>query len=156
MKILIVYSSQYKGHTEKIAGIFAEKTNGDMLNVKEIDEIRVENYDLIGFGSGVYVESLSPKLLNLVESLNLKDKDVFVFSTSGVGMKFYNKRLINLLKSKGALVKGSFACKGSFTAKEFTDNKFFDFLGKLLKGHPNESDFKDAEKFIIKLMDSVL
>jgi len=57
----------------------------------------------------------------LVDKLNLAGKNVFVFSTSGIGMKFYNNRLIKLLESKGAINKGSFACKGSFMARNFLD-----------------------------------
>jgi flavodoxin len=87
--------------------------------------------------------------------LNLRDKNVFVFSTSGVGMTFYNNKLIKFLVAKGAINKGSFACKGSFVAQEFTNNKLFDMMGRLSQGHPNDKDFKEAEKFIEKLVYSL-
>ncbi|ASW43973.1 MAG: flavodoxin [Clostridiales bacterium] len=152
MKALILYYSNYKHNTEKLAKVFARKINCDLINIESTKDINLENYDLIGFGSGVYKESMAPKLFKLVDRLNLKGKNVFVFSTSGVGMKFYNNKLLKLLKEKGAIIKGSFACKGSFIAKEFSDNKIFDFLGKLSQGHPNEKDFKKAEEFITKLV----
>lgn len=152
MKTLIIYCSEYKKNTEKIVEIFKGKTNCDLMNVKNFREVNLDNYDLIGFGSGVYVESLSPKLFKIIEKLDLKDKNVFVFSTSGVGMKYYNKKLIKALISKGAINKGSFACKGSFVAKEFSDNKVFDIIGKLTKGHPNNKDFKNAEKFFVNMI----
>jgi len=110
---------------------------------------------LIGFGSGVYRESLSPRLFRLVDSLNLKGKNVFVFSTSGVGMKFYNNKLIRILESKGAINRGSFACKGSFVAREFTDKKIFDIIGRLSQGHPNDKDFKNAESFIERVVNQI-
>ena len=153
MKALIIYCSEYRNNTEKIARIFAEKTRCELMNIKDVQDINTGNYNLIGFGSGVYRESLSLKLFRLVERLNLKDKNVFVFSTSGVGMKFYNWSLIKLLKSKGAIIKGSFACKGSFDAKEFTQKKIFDIMGRLSKGHPNEKDIEKAQRFIMKLAD---
>lgn len=84
--------------------------------------------------------------------MNLKGKNVFVFPTSGVGMKFYNNSLIKLLKSKGAINKGSFACKGSFIVKEFTNIKIFDIMGRLSQGHPNNKDFSKAERFIEKVV----
>lgn len=155
MKVLIIYYSNYNNNTSKIAQIFAEKTDCELINIGDINDINIENYNLIGFGSGVYRESLSPKLFKLVDKLNLKDKNVFAFSTSGVGMKFYNNRLIKLLKSKGAINKGSFACKGSFVAKEFTNKKVFDIMGKLSQGHPNDKDIKKAEEFIVKVVDSL-
>jgi flavodoxin len=102
MRALIIYCSDYNNNTEKIARIFAEKTDCELINIRDVNDINIENYNLIGFGSGVYRESLSLKILGLVDKLNLKGKNVFVFSTSGSGMKFYNNSLIKLLESKGA------------------------------------------------------
>lgn len=155
MKSLIIYCSDYKNNTERIAQMFAEKINSDLINVRNFRDVDLEKYNLIGFGSGVYIEKLSPKLYKLVDKMDLKGKNVFVFSTSGVGMKFYNNSLIKLLKSKGAINKGSFACKGSFIAKEFSKNKIFDIMGRLSQGHPNIKDFKKAERFIRKIADSL-
>jgi flavodoxin len=155
MKSLIVYCSEYKNNTEKIAGIFAKKTDCDLISIRDVSDINIENYNLIGFGSGVYKESLSPKLFKLVDKLNLKGKDVFVFSTNGVGMKFYNNSLIKLLESKGAINKGSFACKGSFIARDFSNKKIFGIMGKLSQGHPSDRDFKAAERFMVRLLDSL-
>ncbi len=70
-------------------------------------------------------------------------------------MKLYNNRLIKLLESKGAINKGSFACKGSFIAKDFTNKKLFNIMGRLSQGHPNQRDFKEAEGFIIRVLDSL-
>jgi flavodoxin len=155
MKSLIVYCSEYKNNTEKIARIFAEKADCDLINIRDVSDINIENYNLIGFGSGVYRESLSPKVFRLIDKLNLKGKNVFAFSTSGVGKKFYNNSLIKLFESKGAINKGSFACKGSFIAREFTNKKIFDVMGRLSQGHPNDRDFKEAERFIMRVLDSL-
>lgn len=155
MKSLIIYCSDYKNNTEKIARIFAEKTEGKLLIIRDASNVDIESYDLIGFGSGVYRESMSPKLLGLVDKLNVRGKNVFVFSTSGVGMKFYNNKLMKLLISKGAINRGSYACKGSFVAREFTNNKIFDFMGRLSQGHPNDKDFKEAERFIERVVNSL-
>lgn len=155
MKSLIVYCSEYKNNTEKIARIFAEKTDCDLISIRDVSDINIENYNLIGFGSGVYREILSPKLFKLVDKLNLKSKNVFVFSTNGVGMKFYNNSLIKLLESKGAINKGSFACKGNFIARDFSNKRIFNIMGRLSQGHPNNRDYKKAEKFIVRVLDSL-
>ncbi|MBM7869750.1 flavodoxin [Clostridium pascui] len=152
MKSLIIYFSSYKNNTKKIAKVFADKINADLINLKNLKEIEIDNYDLIGFGSGVYKESLSPQLFNCIEKLNLKGKKFFVFSTSGIGMKFYNNKLIKLLVSKGAINKGSFACKGALVAQEFSNNKIFDIVGRLSQGHPNDKDLRKAEEFIEKVV----
>ncbi|WP_017414169.1 flavodoxin domain-containing protein [Clostridium tunisiense] len=152
MKSLIIYCSSYKGNTEKIAEVFAKITKAELINLKNCKDIKIEEYDLIGFGAGVYKESMSPQLLSYVDKLNLKNKKVFVFSTSGVGLTFYNKKLIKLLTSKGAICKGSFACKGSFVSKDFSNNKIFEIMSKFAKGHPNYKDFERAENFIKTVM----
>ena len=120
MKTLIIYWSKYNKNTEKIAQLFADNMDCDLIDINNANDINIENYNLIGIGSGV-------------------------------GMKFYNKPLVKLLESKGAINKGSFACKGSFIAKDFTDKKIFDLMGKLSQGHPNDRELKKAEKFIERL-----
>lgn len=147
MKLLIIYYSKYNSNTEKVAKVFADKTKADLINLNDSNDINIdiEKYDIIGFGSGVYNEDISPSIYNLVEELNLYGKNVFVFSTSCVGFKFYNKKLIKKLASKGAVCKGSFACKGSFVYK---DNKIFEFFSKRSIGHPNDEDINKAIAFI--------
>ncbi|MDF2909042.1 MAG: flavodoxin [Herbinix sp.] len=154
MKSLVIYYSAYKNHTEKIAELFAEKMNADIINLKKIKNVQIDNYDLIGFGSGVYKESMAPQIFSCVEQLNLKNKGSFVFSTSGAGMKYYNNKLIKLLEVKGASCKGSFACKGSFVSSDFSENKIFDFMSRFALGHPNDKDFSKADKFIKKIVQS--
>ncbi|MDR7855954.1 flavodoxin domain-containing protein [Tissierella sp.] len=155
MKVLILYFSEYRKQTEKIANIFAKNIDCDLINIKDFKDINIESYDLIGFGSGVYRESTHQKLYRLVEKLDLERKYTFVFSTSGVGMKFYNNGLIKLIESIGGINKGSFACKGSFSPSEFTDKKIFNFMGRLSQGHPNEKDLIKAEIFIRELIASL-
>ena len=151
MKALIVYYSFYRNNTEKIARIFAGKLAADLVNLKDSYDIKAGEYDVIGFGSGVYRESVSPRLNDAIRKLDLKDKRVFVFTTSGVGMRYYNKRTISLLKSRGAICKGSFSCKGSFTSREFSSNKIFEAMSRFSTGHPDKKDIKKAESFIEKL-----
>jgi flavodoxin len=152
MKTLIIYYSEYRQNTEKLARTFAKKIDAKLISINEVHSVDLANYDLIGFGSGVYRESLSPKLFQLVETLNLEARNTFVFSTNGVGMNYYNKPLIKKLLSKGAINRGSFACKGAFDATDFTRIRLFQLLGKLSQGHPSKKDLVKAEIFIVKLM----
>ncbi|WP_422485832.1 flavodoxin family protein [Gudongella sp. DL1XJH-153] len=157
MKALIIYCSDYRGNTEKIAYEIASKIDAEILNIKDFknDAIDIEEYTLIGFGSGIYRETISHKLYGIVDGLDLGGKDTFVFSTSGVGMKFYNIKLTRLLKKKGAIVLGSFACKGSFTASEFTDKKIFNIFGNMSQGHPDKNDMVNAERFITDFINKI-
>ena len=51
-----------------------------------------------------------------------------------------------MLKSKKKVVLGSFGCKGY--------DKYFIFkvVGGINKGHPDEQDLKNAQKFILDIM----
>ncbi|MFU0825825.1 hypothetical protein [Clostridium sp.] len=40
MKSLIIYFSTYKNNTEKIAKIFANKINADLINLKNLKSLR--------------------------------------------------------------------------------------------------------------------
>ena len=152
MRSLVIYYSTYKNHTEHIAELFTEIMSADIINLKMAKDINVDNYDLIGFGSGIYKESMAQQIFNCVEQLNIRNKDTFVFSTSGAGMKYYNNKLIKQLEAKGASCKGSFACKGSFVSRDFNDNKMFEFMSKFAIGHPDDKDFRKAEDFIKKII----
>lgn len=156
MNSLIVFTSRYRNNTAKIARCFAEKLGSSIIELKDSqdrDPIDTTQYDLIGFGSGVYFEDLASELFTMAEKLLLTNKKTFVFSTSGIGLTYYNNGLIRLLQSKEAVNLGSFACKGEFNAKDFTDNKIFNLLGQLSQGHPGTKDLRAAERFIQKLSD---
>ncbi|QSX09661.1 flavodoxin [Alkalibacter rhizosphaerae] len=157
MKILIVYCSNYRSNTARIAEAMATKVGGKAMPLAAVSDSSMDpgEYDLIGIGSGVYRESMSKKLFRAVEAWDLQEQNVFVFSTSGVGMKFYNNRLIRLLRTKRAKVMGSFACKGSFDAREFSDKKVFHWMGKQAQGHPDAKDIRDAESFAGQVLASV-
>ncbi len=157
MKSLIIYCSDYRGNTEEIAKVIADEIDGRLVNVKELkgETIQIDDYELIGFGSGIYRESMSHRLYRLVEDMDLEGKDTFVFSTSGVGMKLYNNRLTRLLEKKGANVRGSFACKGSFTASDFTEKRIFNIFGKKSQGHPDTRDRERARSFIGSVIKSL-
>ncbi|WP_281350135.1 hypothetical protein [Alkalibaculum sporogenes] len=43
MKSLIVYCSEYKNNTEKIAQIFAKKANSDLINIRDFNDIDIND-----------------------------------------------------------------------------------------------------------------
>lgn len=149
MKTLIVYYSAYRKNTEKIAECMAGQFNGDLVHAKDYNENDVNNYDMVGFGSGVYNQKMHPSIFKAIEKSNLQNKNTFVFSTSAVGIKKYNNDAIKLLLDKNAKVVGSFSCRGFFTTK------ILDIFGGTAKGHPNNVDFKNAEKFAEKIMKEI-
>ncbi|MCI2427102.1 flavodoxin, partial [Candidatus Acetothermia bacterium] len=54
MKALIIYLSVHHNNTEKVARVLAKALDADLLKVREADAAILKQYDLIGFGSGIY------------------------------------------------------------------------------------------------------
>ena len=109
MKNLIVYESIHHGNTEKIGKAMAEYLNADLIKTNDANVNTLNDYDLIGFGSGIYHGKLHKNILDLIDKLpTLSNKKTFIFSTSGQGKVEYNNTAEQKLKEKGYEVAGSF------------------------------------------------
>ena len=146
MKNLIVYESIHHGNTEKIGKAMAEYLNADLIKTNDVNVNTLKDYDLTGFGSGIYNGKLHKNVLDLIDKLPiLSNKKAFVFSTSGQGKAKYNNTIEQKLKEKGFEVVGSFACKGYDAFGPFK------LIGGIAKGRPNENDIQKAKEFAEKL-----
>jgi flavodoxin len=138
MKALIIYKSVFHGNTKKIAIAMAEVLNAKFLDVENVDVKMIEEYDLIGFGSGIFYDKPQKKLMEYIEGLdNVKNKKAFVFSTSRQNRSDYNNWFKEKLLNKGFEIIGEFHCKGY----------------SIFKGNPDEEDLRNAKevaKSIIK------
>lgn len=144
MKCLIIYKSIHHGNTKKIAEVLAKELKAQLLEVEKFEINDFEKFDLIGFGSGIYLWRHHSKLLKLVDKLPYMKKNVFIFSTSGAHFRDFKKNhkiLRKKLLTKGYKIIGEFNCLGWDT---FGPLKI---LGGINKGHPNLADFKKAQKF---------
>ncbi|WP_010233481.1 flavodoxin family protein [Clostridium arbusti] len=147
MKTLIIYTSVHHGNTEKIASVIAETMNADKIKPSEVNENILDDYDLIGFASGIYYSKLHKSIIELVDNLpKVYNKKAFVFSTSGQGKIKLNKSIEEKLEDKGFNVVGSFNCKGYDTFGPFK------LVGGLAKGRPNAGDFANAKSFAEDLL----
>jgi len=146
MKVLIIYHSEHHQNTEKIARTMAEKVGADILKAIEVNPKDIDNYNIIGLGSGVYHGRLHSELSEILNKLPPQnDKKAFIFSTTG--SKNYSAlahdRFRSSLTKKSFIIIGEFSCLGFDTAltKEGIN-----------KGRPNKQDIKDAEDFIINII----
>lgn len=147
MKILIVINSTHQGNTLKIAEAMAQNTPITIAEIDNISDYNLRDYDIVGFGSGIYFGKHDEKIMEFAKLSNNDKAYTFVFSTSGSStFEKNNKPLVDLLKSKNKIVLGRFGCK--------CFDKFgpFKLVGGINKGHPNETDFKEAQKFIENVM----
>jgi flavodoxin len=146
MKSLLVVISIHHNNTVKIADAMAKVLDAKIKNPQEVNPKELQEYDLVGFGSGIYGEKHHESLLNLADSLHqVTNKKAFIFSTSAImGKNKVTKdhsMLRKKLQSKGYIIVDEFACKG------FNTNSFMKYFGGMNKGRPNEEDIKNAEIF---------
>ncbi len=118
----------------------ASSLEADLLDLKDANKDIIKNYDLFGFGSGIYYGKPYKKLMKFVEELDpVENKKAFAFSTSGRGNP--NKWLTENLSKKGFEVVGEFHCKG------YDTYGLTKLVGGISKGKPDEEDLENAEKF---------
>ncbi len=148
MKSLIVFYSFHHNNTEKIANVFAKVLYAEIKKPQKVELKEIQEYDLVGFGSGIYGEKHHEEILELVDKLpQVSNKKAFIFSTSAlIDNTTKHKILKKKLESKGFLIVDEFSCKG------FNTNSFMKYFGGMNKGRPNEKDLKEAEEFAQNLL----
>ena len=88
MKSLLVIFSYHNKNTEKIANIFVKALNTQIKTPQEINPEELQEYSLIGFGSGIYGAKHHQLLLDLADKLpQVTNENAFIFSTCGAPMK---------------------------------------------------------------------
>jgi flavodoxin len=152
-KSLIVLYSYHHYNTEKIAEVFSKILDAEIKWPDEINPEEFQDYDLIGFGSGIYSAKHDESLLKLADELpDVNNKKSFLFSTAGITGESKkikdHAKLREKLESKGYIIVDEFQCKG------FNTNSFLKLFGGMNKGRPNAEDLKNAETFALKVKKS--
>ncbi len=150
MKSIIVLYSYHHHNTEEIANVFAKVLDAEIKTPQQIKPEKLQEYDMVGFGSGIYSAKHHKFLLELADKLPpVNNKKAFLFSTSGITGKSKSAKDHSILReklvSKGYIIVDEFQCKG------FNTNSFLKLFGGMNKGRPNEKDLKNAEDFINNL-----
>ena len=151
MNSLLVCVSRSHGNTSKVAHAMAEVLGASVIGVSEFDSRRIGEYDLIGFGSGIYGMSFDGELRRLVGSLPpARGTDAFVFATSGFGRineRPFRRPLAAMLEAAGYQVIDAFCCRGLDTWLPLR------IVGGINQGHPDDADLVHARDFAERLRD---
>ncbi len=152
MRCLLVLFSYHHRNTEKIANVFARVLDAPIKKPHHVDPAELQEYDLVGFGSGIYDDQHHKTLFDLADKLpQVSAKKAFLFSTCGAPMETAeyadqaHRPLRERLQAKGYLILGEFNCPG------FNTNSFLRLFGGINKGRPNADDLKRAEEFAQRL-----
>ena len=156
---LVVVFSYHHGNTEKIARAMAGVLDAEVVLPQQVFPERLKEYDLIGFGSGIYAGTFGLPMLALADRLSSNTKkNCFLFSTYGapgfaVDREFTKKNhegMRQKLAMKGYSVIGDFSCAG------WNTNSFLKFFGGINKGRPGAGDLADAEGFARRLLEKAV
>jgi len=153
LKPALVCISTHHGNTEKIANAMADALGAPVLRPEKSALQSLTEYDVIGFGSGIYFMKHHRKLLGFIGKLpDMKNKKAFIFSTAGVSdrlieknLKKNHKALKNKLTDKGFQIIGEFSCCG------YMKRGWYYWKGDRNIGRPNEDDIKKAKEFATSL-----
>jgi flavodoxin len=144
-KALIICVSVSQGNTAAVARAMAAALEAEVKAPEEVDPLTLDEYDVVGFGSGIYNMTDHPRLRHFIEQLpEVSGKRAFVFSTSGAGRTQqlpWQQPLESLLRDKGYDVVGSFACRGWDMWLPLR------LVGGLNQGHPDSTDLTRAYEF---------
>jgi flavodoxin len=150
LRSLVVVFSYHHNNTEKIAHACAKTLGAEVRTPQQVRPEEIAEYDLVGFGSGIYSATFDPSVLSLADRLpDTAGKKAFLFSTYGAPAFVADRKFVESnhaqirakLQAKGYAVIGEFGCAG------WNTNSFLRFFGGLNKGRPNAEDLRNAEEF---------
>ena len=147
MKIAICYYSRHHGNTRKVAEAMALEGGADLIDVTTRQTVRLEEYDCVGFASGIYGFEFHRAVTAFARQYLPEGKPVFFVCTYGALRGAGAKELEKLARERGCPVLGTFGCKGYDTFGPFR------LVGGIAKGHPDEQDLKNAREFFREMRD---
>lgn len=150
MKTLIIIKSVHHMNTEKVAKAMAEELDASIWHPEDVDISSLEEYDMIGFGSGIYHGKHHKALWELAGRLPPANKAAFVFSTCGLWREGFHNSLREILVGKGYDIVGEFHCNGWDTYGPLR------LIGGLKKGHPDAKDIERAQTFARNLANKMV
>lgn len=157
MKTAIIYVSIHHGNTEKIAKEIANILDAKLLRAEEANPKSLSEFDLLGFGSGIYYGKHHKNLLRLIHTLpTMERKKAFMFSTAGVSDRLIEKNLHrNHQTLRDALAGKKFDVIGEFSCCGFMTWAYYRLLGGRNKDRPNPDDLRRARIFAESLREKM-
>jgi flavodoxin len=149
-KTLVIVFSYHHKNTEKVANVVANVLGAEVKTPQQVKPEEIAEYDLVGFGSGIYGATFDGSILDLADLLpKINNKKAFLFSTYGAPAAFAggdfvknnHSQIRKKLQEKGYMVIGEFGCAG------WNTNSFLKYFGGLNKGKPDTEDLRNAEEF---------
>lgn len=141
MKTAIVYYSKHHGNTKKLLDAIAADASVTLIDAAQTENADLSVYDAVGFASGIYYSKFHKSVLAFAERNLPKGMDVFFLYTYGAKKEGYTKAIREAVAKKNAHVLGEYGCFGFNTFGPFK------LIGGMAKGHPDQTELKNAVAF---------
>ena len=147
MKTAICYYSRHHANTLKVLQAMACCGEVDLIDVTARSVVHLEEYDCIGFASGIYGFEFHKSVVEFALQYLPEGKPVFFVYTYGGAKGTGAKAAARIAEQKNCPVMGEFSCRGYDTFGPFK------LVGGISKGHPDEKDLENACAFFKQLQD---
>lgn len=141
MKTAIVYYSRHHGNTLKVLQAMALEGDVDLIDVTTRQAVHLEEYDCIGFASGIYAFKVQQTVVDYARQYLPQGKPVFFVYTYGGTKGTGAQALAEIARERQCPVLGEFGCTGYDTFGPFK------LVGGIAKGHPDGKDLENARRF---------
>lgn len=147
MKTAVCYYSRHHGNTRKVLEAMAQEGEVDLIDVTAHPTVQLEDYDCIGFASGIYGFEFHKAVVEFARQYLPAEKPVFFVYTYGGAKGTGAKAAAEIARQKNCPVLGEFSCKGYDTFGPFR------LVGGIAKGHPDANDLEKARGFFRQIQD---
>lgn len=149
MKSAIIYYSKHHNNTKKVLDSIAKDNDITLIDASKTNTANLEEYDLIGFSSGIYYSKFHKSVLRFAENNLPPHKNVFFVYTCGAEKIGYTSIISEIALKKSSNILGEYGCLGYDTFGPFK------LVGGIAKDHPNNSELKNASHFYKKLVSRI-
>ncbi|MEG2138440.1 MAG: flavodoxin domain-containing protein, partial [Oscillospiraceae bacterium] len=119
MKTAICYYSRHHGNTLKVVEAMTAGREIDLIDVTARNAVHLEQYDLIGFASGIYYNKFSDAVVSFARQYLPEGKKVFFVYTHGAAKVTATKEISDAVSEKRATILGEYGCRGFDTFGPF-------------------------------------
>ncbi|MGN0407745.1 MAG: flavodoxin domain-containing protein [Bacteroides sp.] len=143
MKTAIIFYSKHHENTKKLLDAIKSDSSDDitLVDVTSTDSVKLDEYDTIGFASGIYYSKFDKRVLKFAKENLPNGKNVFFIYTCGSEKGGYTSSIREAVAGKNAKILGEYGCLGFDTFGPFK------LIGGIAKNHPDEADKKGAVDF---------
>lgn len=143
MKTAIIYYSKHHENTKQLLDAIKKSSSDEitLIDVTKTSSAHLEEYDLIGFASGIYYSKFEKRVLEFAKNNTPNGKNVFFLYTYGAKKDGYTKAIRSALTGKNTTILGEYGCFGFNTFGPFK------LIGGIAKNHPDDTEIKNAISF---------